>query len=59
MADPYPPPPNCSLFGALDRALKDYQSDREAWFELSRNNLNADMSWAKPSADYIALYNSL
>lgn len=48
-----------SLFGALDRALKDYSSDRAAWSELSRNNMNAELSWGQPAADYVTIYSQL
>ncbi|KAI8463844.1 MAG: soluble starch synthase [Monoraphidium minutum] len=48
-----------SLFGALDRALGDFASDPAAWFELSRHNLNADVSWSKPGADYVDLYGQI
>jgi glycogen synthase len=52
-------PPKNSLFSALDRALGDYASDPAAWSELARNNMNAELSWSKPAADYVAIYNAV
>ncbi|KIY95460.1 hypothetical protein MNEG_12503 [Monoraphidium neglectum] len=48
-----------SLYGALDRALKDFKADPAAWGRLSRRNLRADVSWAAPGAEYVGLYSSL
>ena len=52
-------PSSPSLFGALDRALGDYASDPAGWAELSRNNMNAELSWARPAAEYVALYSAV
>ena len=51
--------PPCSLFSALDRALSDFSSDRAAWAELACKNMNVELSWAKPAAEYVDIYNAI
>ena len=47
------------LIHALDRALKLWYEDTSAWAGLMRNGMTADLSWRRPMAEYIELYQQL
>lgn len=47
------------MFFTLQRALKLYQEDKEAWNTLVENAMNTDNSWSKSAKEYIETYKSL
>jgi starch synthase len=47
-----------ALQSALDRALALWR-DREAWEQVQRNGMAADVSWSGPAKRYVALYQSI
>jgi starch synthase len=42
--------------GALDRAFALFRNDRKRFEELSRHNMDSDMSWRASAAQYHTLY---
>lgn len=46
------------FLAAIDRALTAF-ADRESWDQLMRNGMRQDYSWARPAAEYAALYESV
>lgn len=47
------------MLDALRRALAVYGSDKSAWSRVIANGMTADLSWAKPADEYMALYTDL
>jgi starch synthase len=45
-----------ALFGALDRALSDYQAMPDWWQQLSVANMRRELGWAQPAEQYVRLY---
>ncbi|KAJ9511717.1 hypothetical protein QJQ45_022591 [Haematococcus lacustris] len=48
-----------SLYTALDRAVALYRTQPQRWQQVSQQNMRADVSWALPAKEYVALYNSI
>ncbi|KAJ9511770.1 hypothetical protein QJQ45_022625 [Haematococcus lacustris] len=48
-----------SLHAALDRAVALYRTQLQRWLQVSQQNMRADVSWALPAKEYVALYNSI
>ncbi|KAJ9511706.1 hypothetical protein QJQ45_018005 [Haematococcus lacustris] len=48
-----------SLHAALDRAVALYRTQPQRWLQVSQQNMRADVSWALPAKEYVALYNSI
>ena len=46
------------FLAAIDRALTAF-ADRASWPRLMRNGMRQDYSWARPAAEYAALYESV
>lgn len=47
------------MLDALRRALSVYGGAPEAWANVMRNGMTADLSWKVPAAEYMALYEQL
>lgn len=48
-----------SLNSALDRALTTFKEKPEAWKQLSRSNMQRDVSWAQSAKSYVEAYRSI
>mmetsp|Transcript_9372 Transcript_9372/g.23219 ORF Transcript_9372/g.23219 Transcript_9372/m.23219 type:complete len:657 (-) Transcript_9372:563-2533(-) len=48
-----------SMNGALDRAIRLFKEQPQRWAELSERVMRADVSWALPAKEYVALYRSI
>ena len=44
------------FLAAIRRALDVFRADKEAWRTLMRNGMAQDHSWARPAAEYVAVY---
>ncbi|MFT4114189.1 glycogen synthase GlgA [Silvibacterium sp.] len=44
------------FYGAIERALGVFRSDKKAWTKLMQNGMKQDYSWSGPAKEYAALY---
>ncbi|GAB6171757.1 glycogen synthase GlgA [Paradesulfitobacterium aromaticivorans] len=47
------------LLYAVQRALKIFQEDKQAWEHIRQNALTSDFSWERSAQEYIGIYESL
>lgn len=47
------------FLGAIDRAVGLYYNDRDRWNELAKHDMECDLSWQVPAAEYMQLYTEL